>query len=202
MQIVAALPPSQPTPVIRAESTKTGVTFVWSAPDNGGSPITHYIVQSNQGSGSNFYQIAVTGASTTSYQATGLVTSQVYDFRVIAVNDVGQSVASEPSSLIIATIPSASGQPVKISNTMSSVTIEWTEPVDDGATPITDYHVQMDSGSGFITIGNTGSGAVLQFTESGLTPGQDYYFLVIAENIVGMGPDSPATKIIAGLEPQ
>lgn len=65
------------------------MTFGWSAPADGGSPITSYIVQSNQGSGSNFYQIAVTGASTTSYQAVSLVTSQVYDFRVIAVNDVG-----------------------------------------------------------------------------------------------------------------
>lgn len=85
---------------------------------------------------------------------------------------------------------------------MTSITIEWEEPDDDGATPITDYEVQMDSGAGFITIGNTGSGASTQFTENDLTPGNDYYFLVIAHNIVGQGPDSIATKIIAGIEPQ
>jgi hypothetical protein len=53
-------------------------------------------------------------------------------------------------------------------------------------------------GVGFEIIGYS---TTTTFTEEGLTPGEDYYFLVVAENIVGQGPDSLATKIIAGKEP-
>jgi hypothetical protein len=86
---------------------------------------------------------------------------------------------------------------------MTSITLEWQAPGDDGATPITDYEVQMDSGDGlgFIPIGKTGSGSSTTFLQEGLTAGADYFFLVVAENIVGWGPDSTATKITAGMEP-
>ena len=104
---------------------------------------------------------------------------------------------------MIATIPGAPGAPYKVGNTMTSITIEWPAPTDDGATTITDYEVKMDSGdgNGFISLGFTGDGSVPQFTQAGLTPGEEYFFKVIASNIVGAGPDSVATKIIAGKEP-
>jgi len=50
--------------------------------------------------------------------------------------------------------------------------------------------------------GNTGSGSTFTFTQSGLTPGLQYYFLVAAINIVGTGADSIATGIIAGTVPE
>lgn len=56
---------------------------------------------------------------------------------------------------------------------MTSITVEWLQPDDDGATPITDYEVQMDDGTGvgFVSIGSTGDGLITEFTEEGLTPG-------------------------------
>ena len=47
----------------------------------------------------------------------------------------------------------------------------------------------------------TGSGSTLTFTQGGLTPGLQYYFLVNAINIVGTGADSVSTPIIAGTVP-
>jgi hypothetical protein len=53
------------------------------------------------------------------------------------VNDVGWSQPSDPTALIIATIPGAPSAPFKSANTMTSITLEWEAPADDGATPIT-----------------------------------------------------------------
>jgi hypothetical protein len=44
IQVIAALVPGQPSSVTRTSSAKTAVTFSWIAPDDGGSPITSYIV--------------------------------------------------------------------------------------------------------------------------------------------------------------
>jgi hypothetical protein len=86
---------------------------------------------------------------------------------------------------------------------MTSVTLQWTAPTSDGESPITDYKVLMDEGDGdgFVSLGLTGSGSTLEYVISDLVPGEDYYFLAVAINIVGQGPDSTATKIVAGLEP-
>lgn len=139
VQVIAATIPSQPTPVLRSGSASTAITFSWTAPSNGGSAITSYIVQSNLGQGSTLYQIAVTGASTTSYQALNLITSVTYSFSVIAVNDVGQSLASVPTPLVSATTPGAPSAPQKVSSTTSTITISWNAPSSTGGSPITDY---------------------------------------------------------------
>jgi len=51
----------------------------------------------------------------------------------------------------------------------------------------------MNSGSGYNVIGTTGSGSILTYTITSLTPGNTYYFEVIAINIVGSGPTSNST---------
>jgi hypothetical protein len=81
------------------------------------------------------------------------------------VNDVGQSEASVPTEFVIATTPGAPSAPVKTVNTITSVTLQWTAPDSDGASPIRDYQVYMDEGdgSGFISLGLTGSGSTLQY---------------------------------------
>ena len=105
-------------------------------PYNGGTLITSYKIESNMGEGSTFLQIGTTGGQTTSYQVLDLVTSQTYEFRIIAVNDVGESIASVPTPLDIATIPSQPGTVEKVLSTLSSITIKWAEPVSDGGAAI------------------------------------------------------------------
>ena len=133
---------------MRTGSALTAITFSWTAPSNGGSAITSYIVQSNLGQGSTLYQIGVTGASTTSYQSLNLVTTVTYSFSVIAVNDVGSSLASLPTPLVAASTPGAPSAPEKISSTVSTITISWNEPASTGGSAVINYEVKMDSGVG------------------------------------------------------
>jgi hypothetical protein len=109
------------------------------------------------GEGTTFIQIGVTGAGATSYQALALSTSQIYEFRVVAVNDVGESLPSEPTPLVIATTPTQPGQPQKQLSTLTSISIVWDKPENDGGSPVINYVVKLESsaGAGFSVIGYT-----------------------------------------------
>jgi titin len=69
ISIYAATIPTAPTNLIRSSTTsKSSVTFTWSAPiSNGGSPITDYSVYWDQGADNNLYVIVApsTGNSLT-----------------------------------------------------------------------------------------------------------------------------------------
>lgn len=67
--------------------------------------------------------MAVTGYQTTTYQAIALQTSLTYEFRVIAVNDVGESLPSISTPLVIATVPGEPGACSKIDSTLNSIKI-------------------------------------------------------------------------------
>lgn len=79
------------------------VDLQWPAPGNdGGSPITGYIVQKKE-KGSPYWVNAVhVPAGQTSTTVPDLTEGQEYEFRVIAVNAAGQSEPSEPSDLVTA----------------------------------------------------------------------------------------------------
>lgn len=70
--------------------------------NDGGSPITGYIVQKKE-KGSPYWVNAVhVPAGQNSTTVPDLTEGQEYEFRVIAVNNAGQSEPSEPSDLVTA----------------------------------------------------------------------------------------------------
>lgn len=79
------------------------VDLEWPQPkSDGGKPITGYIVQKKE-KGSPYWSNAVTvPGNKTKCSVPDLVEGQDYEFRVIAVNDAGQSEPSEPSDVITA----------------------------------------------------------------------------------------------------
>ena len=73
----------------------------WSSPKtDGGSPITHYIIQQKV-NGGDWQKVDVfntpTGNEVLEYRVNGLVESSKVQFRVIAVNKAGESEPSDPS---------------------------------------------------------------------------------------------------------
>lgn len=73
---------------------RNSIGISWNPPeDDGGSPLTTYILEKKESTRTYWSNIDRIPASVTSYKIQGLTEDTEYDFRVIAVNRIG---ASEP----------------------------------------------------------------------------------------------------------
>lgn len=83
--------PKPPTSLIVTETTATSVTLTW---DSGNpEPVSYYIIQYRAKLFDNGFQ-EVDGVATTRYSIGGLSPFSEYEFRVIAVNNVGRGASS------------------------------------------------------------------------------------------------------------
>ncbi|WP_165845595.1 PKD domain-containing protein [Streptacidiphilus pinicola] len=103
------------------------------------------------------------------------------------------STVSITASPIAATVP---GAPTGLTGTAGTgqVSLSWTPPSNTGGENITSYKVYRGTSSGGETLltsgGCSGLGSVTSCTDTGLTPGQAYYYTVTAVNGVGEGAAS------------
>jgi len=100
--------PDAPTGLNAVSSESAQVPLSWTAPtNNGGSPITDYLVEFSSDAGATWTTFAH-GDDTTTETVTGLTNDQPYSFRVSAINAVGTSIVSNidnatPGDCLIAT---------------------------------------------------------------------------------------------------
>jgi hypothetical protein len=173
--------PSQPG--IQYATAGDGSAEVYFSPsaDDGGRPITGYTVTSSPD--------GVTATGTTSpIEITGLTDGTAYKFTVAATNVLG---SSSPSGATGAVTPrGVPGAPAIGAATagVSSATVSFSAPGNDGGYPIDGYTVTSSPG------GLTGTGATSPITVSGLTGGQSYTFTVTASNTAGPSAPSGASN--------
>ena len=80
-----------------AASPTTAMDVSWSAPSNGGSPITGYVLEYST-NGSTFMSLIDYDGSSLSYMHEGLSPGTMYDYQVAAINNVGQGAYSRESA--------------------------------------------------------------------------------------------------------
>jgi outer membrane protein OmpA-like peptidoglycan-associated protein len=145
----------------------------WTAPVNdGGAPIDGYIVTANPGGAT-----CTAVAPSTTCTISGLTNGTEYTFTVVATNNVGNSIASNPSSGV--TPGAAASAPDYVQGTPSnhSVLINWKAPTT-GPAPTT-YTVTVSPGGQTCTIDLVAnSSASLRCNFTGLTNGTPYTFTV------------------------
>jgi len=90
--------PSQVTGLSVAVVSDVALTPSWTAPSNGGSPITGYFIEYKIGAGAWGTLVADTGNTNTSYPHTGLTTNTLYTYRVSAINAIGTGLTSAEAS--------------------------------------------------------------------------------------------------------
>ncbi|XP_038146273.1 receptor-type tyrosine-protein phosphatase S-like isoform X15 [Cyprinodon tularosa] len=194
--IVKALPKAPGVPVV-TERTATSITLTW---DSGNpEPVSYYVIQ-HRAKGSEDPYKEIDGIATTRYSVGGLSPYSHYDFRVAAVNTIGQGPSSEAVEARTAEQAPSSPPRQVIGRMLSATTamIHWDEPEEpngqvvgyrvyytsDNTLPVNQWEKQMVRGTNFITIQD-------------LTPNKTYYIRVLAFTSVGDGPLSQDLQIIA-----
>ncbi|XP_075787710.1 receptor-type tyrosine-protein phosphatase delta isoform X8 [Pelodiscus sinensis] len=192
---VKALPKPPGTPVV-TESTATSITLTW---DSGNpEPVSYYIIQHKPKNSEELYK-EIDGVATTRYSVAGLSPYSEYEFKVVAVNNIGRGPPSEPvSTRTSEQAPSSAPRSVQ-ARMLSSTTIlvQWEEPEEPNG-QIQGYRVYytMDptqhvnnwmkhnvADSHITTIGN-------------LVPQKTYSVKVLAFTSVGDGPLSTDIQVI------
>jgi FtsP/CotA-like multicopper oxidase with cupredoxin domain len=166
--------PDAPTGVTAVGGIRQA-TVSFTAPADGGSPITLYTVTALIGGMPT--AITATGTTTT-IDVTGLANGTTYTFTVTATNGVGTSLPSAPSLPI--TTPDVPGAPTMILaiGGNGQATVYFDVPATDGGMPITGYTAASNDGI-------TGTGLTSPITVTTLTNGTPYTFTVTATNAVG-----------------
>jgi hypothetical protein len=176
------------------------VTLNWSAPDNGGSTITDYVVQrkvSGQAD-TSYVTIPHSASNSTTLISTGLVNDTSYVFRVAAVNAKGQGLFSAGSQPAIPGVLPP-GAPTNLVATIvydTGVSFNWTPPTDNGGENATSYTIQSkpQSGSSWKTItSNYAYGVSLAITGHDDVP---TVFRVAGVNSAGVGTYSAESNSV------
>ncbi|MEI8126454.1 MAG: fibronectin type III domain-containing protein [Actinomycetota bacterium] len=189
--------PNAPSSVV-ARAGYHLVNVSWTAPADGGSPITSYRVTAKDttsalASHGNGSTCTTDDGSILSCLFSSLLSSDRYSFSVKATNALGTSSSSVPSNVTspttVATVPFA---PTKITTSPShlQITVTWNAGVSNGST-IKKYYVYAKPGPGLC------STADLTCTITGLTDGTFYTFSIVAQNSIGYSAVSQASNPVA-----
>jgi len=76
-----------------------------------------------------------------------LTTGEIYRFKVSAFNFNGEGSLSAELSTYSCTPPSSLSAPLRSSSTLTTMTLDWTAPSDDGGCPITGYALFRNDGA-------------------------------------------------------
>uniref|UniRef100_UPI0037E94E28 protein tyrosine phosphatase receptor type Fa isoform X1 n=1 Tax=Semicossyphus pulcher TaxID=241346 RepID=UPI0037E94E28 len=194
-QIAVKALPKQPSSLMVTETTATSVTLTW---DSGNpEPVSYYVIQYRAKMSENGFQ-EVDGVATTRYSIGGLSPFSQYEFRVMAVNNVGRG----PPSSIVDTRTSEqapSSPPLHVQARMlssSTMLIQW-EPPEEPNGKIRGYWVyyssEHDAPINTWQKHNTDDSQLT--TISGLTTDITYSLRVLGFTSVGDGPPSDVLQI-------
>ncbi|XP_054371781.1 receptor-type tyrosine-protein phosphatase F isoform X11 [Molothrus ater] len=194
-QITVKALPKPPTEPLVTETTATSVTLTW---DSGNSdPISYYVIQYKPKSLEGQFQ-EVDGVATTRYSIGGLSPFSEYEFRVIAVNNIGRG---PPSELVEARTgeQAPSSPPLKVQARMlsaSTMLVQWEQPEEpngqirgyrvyyttDPHLPLSVWQKHNTDDSHLTTVGS-------------LITGTTYSIRVLAFTSVGDGPPSDIIQV-------
>jgi fibronectin type 3 domain-containing protein len=177
--------PAAPTGLGATTASSSQINLSWNA----SSGATSYNVKRATVNGGPYSTIAP-GVTGTGYNNTGLAPSTTYYYVVSALNANGESANSaQASATTLATQPVA---PTSLSavaqKTPGKIKLTWTQSSSGGITQNKVYRSTTGSGGPYslrATLSATAS-----YTDSGLTSGASYYYVVTAVNSGGESPYS------------
>nr|CAD7448818.1 unnamed protein product [Timema bartmani] len=206
-----AAPGKPKGPLKVSDVTKNGCKLKWDKPeDDGGKPITGYVVEKLDKSTGRWVPIGKTLEP--EMDVKGLQEGHEYQFRVKAVNEEGDSEPLETDRLTVAKnpfdIPGKPGVPDIVDWDVDRMDLKWEAPKSNGGAPITGYIIEKKEKFAsswdeilttnivikvhtFLTLFQNPSG---EARVPGLKEGNQYQFRVRAVNKAGPSEPSEPTK--------
>ncbi len=200
-QAIVVMPTTAPTNLIVSSVTSSSVTLTWTA-SPGNSAITYNMLRSST-NGSGYASISTGSCSlgitspTVTCTDTSVTSGNIYYYVVTASNSTATTSNSNQAT---ATTPAAA--PTNLAgnaNSPTSVTLTWTASL--GNSTIT-YNMLRSStmGSGYTSIGTgTCSSSItsptVTCTDTNVTAGNIYYYVVTATNIGGVSSNSTEATV-------
>uniref|UniRef100_A0A673JCI7 Titin n=1 Tax=Sinocyclocheilus rhinocerous TaxID=307959 RepID=A0A673JCI7_9TELE len=181
--------PGQPTGPIKVnEVSNNSVSISWEPPDDGGSSVIGYHLESKERTSIIWTKLNKTLITDTVFKICNLEEGIGYEFRVYAENIVGIGRASKVSESFVARDPcDPPGTPEAVGISKDHIKIQWTKPQYDGGSKVTGYIVERrDLPEGRWMRANFTNVIEKEFTITGLTVNNQYEFRVIARNAVGV----------------
>ncbi|XP_034987309.1 uncharacterized protein LOC118092825 isoform X2 [Zootoca vivipara] len=189
--------PKPPMEPLVTETTATSVTLTW---DSGNAdPISYYVIQYKSKSLEGPFREA-DGVATTRYSIGGLSPFSEYEFRIIAVNNVGRS---PPSELVDARTgeQAPSSPPLKVKARMlspSTMVVQWEDPEEpNGMIRGFRVYYTIDPQQPLSKWQKHNTDDTLLTTVGGLITGATYSIRVLAFTSVGDGPPSDVIQMKA-----
>ena len=173
------------------------LTVTWQPPaDNGGSPITGYLVQWKD-TGEEFSDTERRATVTNPrHQIPSLDNGSTYTVQVRAVNLTGTGPPASETGVPV----SVPGPPTSLTfrSSMGNLLVSWDEPADNGGSPMTGYLVQWkDTGEEFSDTERRATVTDPRHQITGLTIGNEYTVSVAAINATGTGPAVTGSLLLA-----
>lgn len=156
-------PPSASNELAVSSTTTSSITLVWTKDTSSSLPITGYAVEINDGtdspSGRALSATSITGIWLEVYNGRGypdittvtiadLQPGVLYRFRYRSFDSNGPSDYSSVSEFHSCAEATKPGTPIVTSNTLSTMTVSWSAPEDEGGCDITEYALYRNDGSG------------------------------------------------------
>jgi serine/threonine protein kinase/predicted phage tail protein len=190
-------PPQGPLDI--SDITPDNCSLAWRPPaDDGGSPITNYIVEKLDTNG--IWVKVSSFVRSTHYDVMSLEPNKKYSFRIRAENQYGISEPLESSEPVTAkypfTVPDAPGAPRVTDWTTTTISLSWDRPANDGGSRIQGYKLEYRDVA-HDTHWQSASDYLIKETHFDLynmTSGHEYEFRVRAKNAAGLSKPSQSSS--------
>jgi len=168
--------PSPPTEINATILSKNSIRITWNAVSGATSYQVYY------GTPGNSDPVLSRNVTGTSWDYTSL-TSGTYYFKVSAKNSAGEGTASSIISAVLAK-PNTPTNIAASALSSNSIQISWSASGSGGTPSKYNIYRSTSSSSGYSLISSVNVPAT-SYTNTGLTTGTTYYYLVSSENPVG-----------------
>jgi len=193
----SATAPSAPTSLLATATGPTSIDLSWTAPsDNGGVPITAYLIEVSPNGTSGWTNLETnTGSAATEYMHSGLAGATAYHYRVSAINSGGTGSPSNVASATTSasTVPDVPSSLTAVATSTTTIDLSWIAPLNNGGALITGYNIETSpdgtASSWSDLISNT-SETLTTYTDNSLQPNRTRYYRVSAINSVGASSPS------------